>query len=167
MIASYRVLIDGRLDVVLAGHVLTANVTNLSPFTRYLIEVEACNSAGCTTSDALNATTAVAVAQGVALPTLTSITARSIRVEWTKEDFSNGIVTAYYIQRKVSNSDGETIDVAKLSSSTFLYLDDSKDLTPYTTYSYRIKVENLAGNGTGAYANVTTKQAGSHVSNVL
>eukprot|EP00118_Oscarella_pearsei_P005184 m.23504 g.23504 ORF g.23504 m.23504 type:complete len:5054 (+) comp28492_c0_seq1:2267-17428(+) len=157
VITSYRVLANGR-SVATTVDDLKANITNLSPFTLYSMEVEACNSAGCTISDELNVTTSVDVAEGISVPSLSSVTARSVVVQWQQPDFPNGIVLAYYVQRQQQTSN-TTVDVAKLQPSTFRYLDDSNDLKPHTTYLYRIKVENLAGNGTGSFSNVTTKQA--------
>ena len=57
VIIQHRVFVNGTGRGSLPRNQFTANVTGLLPFTAYLLEVEACNTAGCVFSDPVMITT--------------------------------------------------------------------------------------------------------------
>lgn len=161
-IIGHRVFVNGTGRRFLPGNRFTANVTGLSPFTVYLLEVEACNTAGCVFSDPVIVTTGEAAPQGLSAPFVAAFSARSVVVQWSVPSFPNGIVLFYYIQRILDNSGLAPVTVSKLSVKNLTrltFFDSSGDLFPFTSYLYRIVAENSAGLSISPYSNVTTREA--------
>ena len=50
-----------------------------------------------------------------------------------------------------------------LPSDPMQYLDESVDITPATTYEYRVMVQTGAGQGFGPWAEVTTRSSSEYV----
>lgn len=184
IIIRHRVFVNGIGRGSLSGSQFRTNVTGLMPFTVYLVEVEACNTAGCVLSDPVSVRTAEAgeshihvsvvyckrsdhclylAPEGVSAPVLTSVSSRSVVVQWSAPNSPNGMIVIYHIQRALDNMGSVPITVRRLSTgnlTTLVYLDSSGGLTPFTSYLYRIIAENSAGISIGPYANVTTREAG-------
>lgn len=78
-----------------------------------------------------------------------------IEIKWSETSGPNGIVTQYILERKLANGTN-TVVVANFTPSVKSYIDESRELSPFTTYSYRLKVVNGAGSGFGPWANITT-----------
>ena len=67
-------------------------VPELEPFTYYAYHVEACTSAGCSSSDTAVVRTAEAPPTGLGAPTAVVLSARSIQIDWSTPANSNGII---------------------------------------------------------------------------
>ena len=99
------------------------------------------------------------VPDGIAAPQLEVLTPAMIEIQWSDPAGPNGVISQFVIERKVA--DGTDISVVEtfLPSETKSYIDDSTQLSPFTTYSYRVKVVNGAGTGVGPWANATTSSS--------
>lgn len=116
----------------------------LSPFTLNSFYFEVCNQAGCASSVTVSELTAQALPEGVTPPTLNVLGATAIEVSWQPPRVPNGIITMYEIRRRLFN-DFLTESIQHRNGPSVLSFPNS-GLSPFTTYEYRLRVFNGAGN---------------------
>lgn len=81
-------------------------------------------------------------------------------ITWSKPQHENGLINEYIIQRHAPETQSDPIVLTQiLPSMTLAFVDESTDLTPFTTYNYRILAKNDAGTLVSDWASVTTKSA--------
>ncbi len=141
-ISAYRLYLDGVV-------VFTTDVqfffpaTGLEPFTTYTVFIEVCNQAGCASSISVSDRTQEALATGVAPPTLTVLGPTAVNVSWAPPTRPNGIITMYQIRRRVLNDPFSEL-IVHVGPASLLSFPNS-GLTPFTSYEYRLRVSNGAG----------------------
>ena len=141
-ISAYRLFMDDRV-VFTSVNQFAYSATGLTPFTTYEFFVEVCNQAGCASSISVSAQTEQALAGGVALPVLTVLGPTAVRVSWTTPTQPNGVITQYEIRRRLlGDIFSETIQ--HLAGPDILSFPNS-GLEPFTSYEYRLRVVNGAG----------------------
>ena len=113
---------------VFTGFAFSYTVTELTPFTPYLVYVGVSNSAGGTISPETSLITAESIPVFVEPPTLTVISSTMIRIQWTSPLQPNGVITKYIVDR-----DGQ--EIATLYDTT-QYTD--VNLSAFTAYDYSI-----------------------------
>ena len=99
------------------------------------------------------------VPDGIAAPQLEVLTPAMIEIQWSDPAGPNGVISQFIIERKVADGTDVSVVETFLPSETKSYIDDSTQLSPFTTYSYRVKVVNGAGTGVGPWANATTSSS--------
>jgi len=140
-INAYKLFVNN--DIAFSGLNFSYEVMSLLPFTSYSFFVEVCNQAGCASSTTVSVTTDQALPEGISLPVLTVMGARTIHVEWALPDRSNGIISQYQVQRRIPG------DIFSLSlqhvggPETLSFLNSG--LVPFTQYEYRLRIINGAG----------------------
>uniref|UniRef100_A0A8D0R6P0 Usherin n=1 Tax=Sus scrofa TaxID=9823 RepID=A0A8D0R6P0_PIG len=73
---------------------------DLSPFTIYDIQVEACTQYACVRSNGTQITTVEDTPRDIPAPTIRDITSRSLRIDWASPGRPNGILLGYDLLRK-------------------------------------------------------------------
>lgn len=114
---------------------LSRTISNLRPFTQYTITLEACNTAGCVTSNG-TVTTLEAIPEFTSLPQATVVNATALRVSWVEPAIPNGVITLYELRRNgtlVFNGPERTFVDAQLVPSQF--------------YSYTLRAFTAVGPG--------------------
>ncbi|XP_076463865.1 usherin-like [Babylonia areolata] len=161
IITQYRLYQNRQLREELSGNVSSYVAGELTPFEEYSFQLEACTEAGCTLSDDSSAVfTLKTIPDGIAAPLLRALTPTMIQVQWAQPTGPNGIISSYILERREANVSDVTVVVATfLPTDPKKYLDQSPELSPFMTYSYRVKVVNDAGTGEGPWANVTTSSS--------
>ncbi|XP_041469805.1 usherin-like [Lytechinus variegatus] len=153
IITSY--ILYRNSELVYAGNnsVLMYVDTGLTPNTRYEYVVSALTIAGQSNSTIHVAQTPFLTPEGIPPPTLTVLSARSIRAVWTQPTVPNGVIRQYGIvilsgtpdERRLVSSDDTTLEV--------------ENLTPYTQYDMRVQVCIDTGCGVGPRAYARTFEA--------
>ncbi|XP_041351149.1 usherin-like [Gigantopelta aegis] len=126
-------------------------VTNVTPYTKYRVLLEACTSAGCTRSDTVTVTTLEDVPQGLQTPRIVVLNSSSIQLYWKEPATPNGIIVYYQATRH------ETIGGTIIYNGLGLTAVDT-GLSPGTTYQYSILAATGAGNTTSGSVVVTMPQ---------
>ena len=116
---------------------------NLSPFTSYSFYVEVCNQAGCASSVTVMAVTDQAPPQGVSPPILTVLGSTAIQVSWSAPTQPNGVISRYEIRRRFLNNPITELPQYVGGPSVFTF--PNSGLDPFTSYEYRLRVSNAAG----------------------
>ncbi|KAJ0056625.1 hypothetical protein NL108_010576 [Boleophthalmus pectinirostris] len=145
--------------VTVHGNSTRYTVDGLLPYTSYRLQVEACTFVGCTLSEiSPSFRTLPAPAEGVPAPHVYSNTPTSVLLSWGAEERSNGPLERWTIERRVAGTNLIST-VVQLSPNLppLSYLDSSSALSPWTTYQYRLILQNLAGRAAGPWVNVTTR----------
>ncbi|XP_071494817.1 LOW QUALITY PROTEIN: usherin-like [Diadema antillarum] len=124
--------------------------SSLQPFQIYEYRIEAMNSQGSVNSDWVQVETDQAAPVGVAPPTVSHIpnTPGSLLVGWSAPAESNGIITAYRLQRNNSAPFSFAPDFG------FQFTDSN--LQAYTVYSYTISVCTQGGCTTSQATHIRT-----------
>ena len=158
VLLSYTITVNGSNRTMVQPQDESSTITGLSPFTWYSVTVTVCNSAGCLQSPAVVAMTAEGLAVGISPPSVQVTAAGEVMVSWQPPQLANGRIIAYHVERRTVGS----VAVMRIGSidgdASLLTLLDLSAL-PFTTYVYRIVVENGAGESVGPYTNFTTPQA--------
>lgn len=132
IIQSYTVvLVPGNIQITTTD--LSRIITNLSPFTNYTVNLEACNSVGCTFSNA-NVRTLETAPQFPRPPTLRAINATTIEATWSEPSRPNGIIIRYILRRE---------GVVVFDGNAQLFIDTNLD--PDTMYSYTLQAFTSIG----------------------
>ncbi|CAL8351742.1 unnamed protein product [Merluccius merluccius] len=133
--------------------------SHLRPYHMYTLQVEACTSAGCSSSDVSPPIrTPPAPPEGVPAPQLYSLTPTSVLLSWGELGRPNGPLEGWLIERRVAGtSQLSTVGQLPASAAPLSYLDFSSALSPWTSYQYRLVAHSQAGRTAGPWANVTTK----------
>ena len=96
------------------------------------------------------------VPEQVNAPSAVSLTPASIQIKWVEPDLPNGVISLYTIERRLPGKVAVTTIVSVSPDDPKVYMDEDKDLTPYTSYEYRLIVTNGAGEGFSAWTLATT-----------
>ena len=154
---SYDILRQGPSDsgfVLLASGVSGTSFTdsNLSGASTYNYEIRAENSSGSSNSSASAAATTPLGGTPVAPSNLTATAASSTQINLSWKDNSNN-ETAFFIER---STDGVNfVQIGTTAANITSYVDGG--LVPGTSYTYRVRATNSAGNSLySAVASATT-----------
>ncbi|XP_066526697.1 usherin [Hoplias malabaricus] len=131
-ILEYILKVDN--EEVYKGKKLNSEVTDLKPYTIYVLILIACNKGGCTASGSTSVQTRQAPPSGMQAPTLKVTGPESVEVTWKEPDYPNGIITGYELLR-----DNNVI----YSGMDTHYHDFT--LLPSVEYSYIVTVNNSQG----------------------
>lgn len=102
----------------------------------------------------------ISVPEEFSMPTLTSLTPTSVLITWSEPVHPNGLISEYIIERYSSETQSNPVVITQILPSTDLaYVDESVELSPFTTYNYRIMVRNDAGATFTPWSAVTTMSA--------
>ena len=118
-----------------------------------------------------------AVPEGVAISSIESPSSNSVLLTWKAPTNPNGIIVQYELWRSKcpdnvtwsddsSASPGNNTSASMIrvfpsgnSSSTFVYLDDSRDILPFTCHRYQVVVRNQQFYGASTWVSITTRPA--------
>ena len=109
----------------------------------------------------------ISVPEGVNAPTAVSLTPASIELRWEEPDFPNGVISLYTVERRFPDKVAVTTLISLGPNDPKVYVDEDKDLTPYTQYEYRIVVTNGAGEGFSPWVLATTMSSRKLLLNLL
>ena len=151
VIVSYIIFLDS-LSIHNSSQPDTLVVDNLTPFTLYTVQVEACTMFGCTRSPLVAETTLESPPEDLASPIVVVTGPTSVNVSWREPLVLNGIITQYRLYLR-EGSEEQLI----FSGLDFEYVVD--DLRPFTTYGFRVVVFNSAGNESSGSTTIQTDPA--------
>ena len=97
--------------------------------------------------------------EGVKAPVLRSPTPTSVLVVWSQPELPNGEILQYAVERRLMGDTTVTRVKTFLVTDPMEFLDDSKELSPFTTYEYRVVATTSVGSGESPWAEVTTKSS--------
>lgn len=165
-IIQYRLILVGvggeaTEEEVFRGLALSYIVTNLQPFTVYSFVVQACTSGGCGPSDPSQVETAEAPPTFQPAPTVTTLSATSLSVQWAAPDQPNGVIIRYAVFLRVAPFEGDGQQVAMVNSSVFSV--EVGGLLPFTTYQFSVESHTVAGGTQSEWREGTTAQLGKPV----
>ena len=132
------------------------NATDLTPFTLHSYYIQVVNQAGAASSITVTAITDQAPPDGVNPPSLTVLGPTAIQVSWQPPTMPNGIITEYEIRRRLLDN-ALTESVQHRGDASVLSFPNS-GLDPFTTYEYRLRVINEAGNTFSEWVPATTEE---------
>jgi len=162
VILEYRVYLNNSIEF--RGIDNTYTVRRLNPFTTYALQLEVCNSAGCSRGMEQNAITAEIIPVGQQAPELRVLSGNAIQLTWEPPEIPNGIIIQYDIIRQLSAPFGTNINISTATIFTNIsdiitrvYVDSS--LQPFTFYEYAIRAINSAGQTIGPFATAQTSQS--------
>nr|XP_054587843.1 usherin [Nothobranchius furzeri] len=146
-------------SVTVPGNVTSYTFLNLLPHHAYTFQVEACTSAGCSVSGVFQSfRTLPAPPEGVPAPHLYSETPTSVLLSWGEPERSNGPLERWFIERRLAGTKQvSTVGHLLPGPSPLSFLDSSSALSPWTTYQYRLVLQNQAGKAPGTWVSVTTR----------
>ncbi|XP_029001116.1 usherin isoform X2 [Betta splendens] len=146
-------------SVTVPGNTTSYTFLGLLPYHAYSLQVEACTSVGCSVSDmSQHFRTLPAPPEGVPAPHLYSDTPTSVLLSWGAPEWSNGPLERWLIERRVAGTKPvSTVGSLPPDPPPLAFLDSSSALSPWTSYQYRLVLQNQAGNTTGPWVNITTR----------
>lgn len=159
-ILEYIIYLDNAIEF--RGTDMTATIRRLNPFTTYTLQLEVCNSGGCSSGEPQNATTAEISPVGQGPPQLTVIGPTIVQIMWDSPEIPNGIIIQYDIIRQQSAPLGSNTNISATvffnvsDIVTRVYVDSSLD--PFTFYEYGIRAINSGGETVGPFSIVQTSQ---------
>ncbi|KAM6942982.1 usherin [Xenentodon cancila] len=147
------------LSVTLPGNTTSYTFLSLLPYQTYSLQVEACNSAGCSVSwMSQQFRTLPAPPEGVPAPFLYSDTPTSVLLSWGAPERTNGPLERWLIERRLDGTKQvSTVGQVLPDRPPFSFLDSSSALSPWTSYQYRLVLHNQAGNATGPWVSIITR----------
>ena len=154
VVISYALLyqeVDGHIMKRYAGSDYATTITDLKPFTLYLVRLEACTVIGCGTGERLTVHTLEAAPTGQNPPSLEAKTSRIVELTWNMPSTPNGVITKYQVER-LEGLNGLPY-IIYVGDRTH-YIDTQ--LKPYTLYKYRVRSINKAGYTESTWAVVKT-----------
>lgn len=102
----------------------------------------------------------ISVPEEMPPPSLTSLTPTSVLITWSKPAKPNGLIDEYILERRSSETHSNPVVISQVLPSTDMsFVDESVELTPFTTYQYRLMVRNVAGATASQWSTVTTLSA--------
>uniref|UniRef100_A0A3Q3B8L8 Usher syndrome 2A (autosomal recessive, mild) n=1 Tax=Kryptolebias marmoratus TaxID=37003 RepID=A0A3Q3B8L8_KRYMA len=145
------------------GFTISSNYKSSSVFSN--IQVEACTSVGCSVSGMSQPfQTLAAPPEGVPAPHLYSDTPTSVLLSWGAPEQSNGPLerceaVTFTSRRVAGTKQVSTVGHLMPDPPPLSFLDSSSALSPWTTYQYRLVLQNQAGkaSGKGPWVSVTTR----------
>ena len=120
---------------VFTGFTFSYSVTNLTPFTPYLVYAGVSNSEGETISSESSTQTLESAPNQVDTPTVTVLAFDMIQIEWTFPAQPNGIIIHFRLNR-----DSQEIAIV---NDSIKYTDNN--LSPFTSYSYTLSACTSVG----------------------
>ncbi|XP_060070524.1 usherin-like [Ylistrum balloti] len=157
VLKEYKIYQNNMFRVSVLGNDSSYRAIDLDPFTLYNFALEACTEGGCSRSnDSSTVRTLEDVPDGLEPPTVTSLTPTSVEIKWTAPQLPNGLVSAYELERQANGSENIYSIRTVLPTSALIYVDDAAELSPFTTYYYRVKAVNGAGSSASDWAVLTT-----------
>ncbi len=152
-LAGYEIYRDASKIATVTAATTTYTDDGLNPGTQYVYHVRAFDNAGNYSyfSDALTVTTATAQTDTVPPTTPSNLTATAvddynIRLSWTGSTDSGGSgLSGYKIYRSDVDNFGRAIAFVDAGETTYT----NSNLTPGTTYTYKITAVDNAGNESG------------------
>lgn len=150
LIVRYDLFING--EIVFSGSVNATIVDNLSPFTEYLLFVQACTSIGCANGSVVTGQTLPDRPMGLAAPNLTVLSPSSIEATWGVPSSSNGAIQRFEL-RRLFGPDLTQFEVIfdGLGLETTI-----TGLTPNTVYTFQLFVYNAGGSGSSPTVSART-----------
>ena len=143
--------------------VLSFQNSGLEPFTRYEYRVEVFNQVGSTLSSFSDETTSEDLPEGVIAPSISSSNtfARNLTATWSPPLEPNGVITGYRLEYRLlldptTSLPGEIIIAAQTPASVTSAT--AINLTPVTTYEFRVAAFNGAGDGFSEWEVITTAE---------
>ena len=163
LILEYAIYLDGKEEY--RGPDTSFTVDRLQPFTSYLVQLEACNSAGCTVGEVQSITTDEGIPIGQPPPTLVATDPVTVRIQWEPPLQPNGIMVSYAIfrievangQQEVNDTSSEVLVYFTNDVATLEYNDSS--VSPAMAYMYAVTGSNSVGSSKSAFQYVETPQA--------
>ncbi|XP_053315134.1 usherin [Spea bombifrons] len=158
---AFNVLLNaGRMEseVYSAGEENFIVLKNLKPHTQYDIRIQACQNGGCGAGYSVSALTEEAAPEELDPPVVSADDAKSIKVTWKPPKKPNGIITKYYIHRRLA--DQHEIALVFVWSEGLLEFNDSSDgLFPYAAYEYCIAAQNSKGSVKSPWTLIRAQEA--------
>ena len=111
------------------------NISNLRPFTSYMVTLSACNSVGCVTSNS-SIRTLQSTPEFISPPQVHAVNSTALAISWMEPTIPNGIIVLYELRRN-----GTLI----FNGTDMMFIDDG--LTPNQNYSYSIQAYTSVGAG--------------------
>nr|XP_061796460.1 usherin-like [Nerophis lumbriciformis] len=145
-------------SVNVSGNTTIYTFLHLLPYHFYNVQLEACTSVGCSVSKTVQFQTFPAPPEGIPAPHLYSDTPTSVLLSWGAPQRSNGVLERWLIERRVAGTDEiSTVGHLPPGPLPLSFLDSSSALSPWTSYHYRLVLQNQAGNSKGPWVGVTTR----------
>lgn len=148
VIVTYNIIIlPIQINLAISGSEteLARNISNLSPFTNYMVTLEACNSAGCV-SNSSNVQTLESIPQFINAPGVTTINATSLSITWSEPAQPNGVIILYELRRNGSL-------VFSGTETNFV----EGQLSPNQVYVYTIQAYTSIGGGDESAPSMATR----------
>ncbi|XP_076156222.1 usherin [Alosa pseudoharengus] len=158
---EYSVLLNaGSLDALVeaAGKGQFLHLTDLQPFTRYHIRIQACQPDGCGVGKGVYTSTFEAPPEHLDPPVVKAAGPAVIEVHWKPPRQPNGLITAYFIYRRPLGTREELL-VFLWSEGPLEFIDASSSLRPYSEFEYRVRALNTQGSVSSAWASALTQEA--------
>lgn len=163
LILEYAIYLDGKEEYRGTDNMFT--VDRLKPFTSYLVQLEACNSAGCTVGAVQSITTDEGIPIGQPPPTVVATGSMTVRIRWEPPLQPNGIMVSYAIFRiDVANGQQEVNDTSSevlvhFTNNVAIREYNDTSVSPAMAYMYAIQGSNSVGSSKSAFHYVETPQA--------
>ncbi|XP_045715406.1 usherin [Phyllostomus hastatus] len=100
VVTDYSVYVNNQLYKTGMSEPGSFTLRDLSPFTVYDIQVEVCTKYACVKSNGTQITTMEDTPSDIPLPTIHSITSRSLQIDWVTPGRPNGVILGYDVLRK-------------------------------------------------------------------
>lgn len=157
VIVRYELLleVDG---IVFTGLSLSATVSNLRAFTMYSFFIRACTAGGCGDSSLAQVQTLEAPPTFQSPPSVSTLTAATVLVEWVGPEVPNGIVTQYEVRRRESPFTGDGESIRNVTSNTTSFT--AADLQSFTAYEFSVTSYTGGGATQSPWTRVTTGESG-------
>ncbi|KAM5206303.1 usherin isoform 2-T2 [Hipposideros larvatus] len=162
MPVEYNVLLNaGSIAPLIysVGHRLSTLLENLASFTQYEIRIQACQNGSCGVSRRTFVKTSETAPMDLKPPILRALGAACIEVTWMPPEKPNGIITNYFVHRRPSGLEEETL-VFVWAEGALEFTDDAADaLRPFTFYEYHVRAHNSRGSVESLWSTVRTLEA--------
>lgn len=146
VITEYILLQNGVQ--IFSGLMLSYQAVGLQPFSVYTYSIMACTMRGCGTSPPSSSQTPEAIAEGYVEPTLTETSAEYVRLTINPVSVPNGIVT--YVLMITGEFQAPDVFNTIVGSQTVYNSSNVgsvivRDLLPFSSYSFQLRIVNSAG----------------------
>lgn len=167
-IASYNLVLVAVDNAVLesaitqfSGLAFMYVVTGLTPFSVNTFVLEVCTSQKCGSSEEVSATTAEAIPESQAPPTLMTINSTAIEISWSEPSQPNGVIVKYEIFQRNSPFSGNGFSVGNVSGDVLSFT--VGDLQPFADYEFSVSSFTSIGGVQSDWTRVTTQEAGTQL----
>ncbi|KAM8817678.1 usherin isoform 1-T1 [Rhynchonycteris naso] len=100
VVTEYSVYVNNKLHKTGMDVPGSLILPDLSPFTVYDIQVGVCTKYACVKSNRTQVTTMEGTPSDIPMPTIHSVTSRSLQIDWLSPEKPNGIILGYDVLRK-------------------------------------------------------------------